>query len=99
MPLRSSLSDYCAAVRKPRHLPTADAAVPPVSVLPPPPLVSWRSFLLAPRASIPSAADHCLLQRVLRCSALPAPAASLDTHHPLWVMCNCGSLSPEFLRP
>src|SRR6516165_5182791 len=36
MPLRSSLSDYCAAVRKPRHLPTADAAVPPASVLPPP---------------------------------------------------------------
>src|SRR6516164_8868077 len=70
MPLRSSLSGYCAAVRTPRHLPTTDAAVPPTFAPPPPPLVSWRSFLLAPRASIPSAADHYLLQRVLKCSAL-----------------------------
>ena len=54
MPLRSSPSGYCAAVRTPPHSPTADAVVPPASVLPLPPLVSWRSFLLAPRASAPA---------------------------------------------
>src|SRR5262249_52092207 len=88
MLLRSSLSDYCAAVRKPLHLPTTDAAAPPASVLPPPPLVSWRSFLLAPRASAPSAANHYLAQRVLKCSAPPAPAASADTRLP---PCLCAS--------
>src|SRR5215469_9057188 len=69
MLLLSSLSDYCAAVRKPRHLSTTDAAVPPASVLLPPPLVSWRSFLLAPRASAPGAASHCLPQRAPECNA------------------------------
>jgi hypothetical protein len=40
MPLCASSSDYCAAVRKPLHLPTTDAVVPLVFGLPPPPLVS-----------------------------------------------------------
>ena len=41
-PLRSSPSGYYATVRTPLHSPTADAAVPPTCVLPPPPLVSCR---------------------------------------------------------
>src|SRR5215472_17048104 len=72
MPLRSSLSDYCAAVRTPRHLPTTDAAVPPASVLPPPPLVSWRSFLpiiLSPEEVV----------RLLDCVAMSKHRAVLTT--------------------
>src|SRR5215467_15296836 len=99
MLLRSSLSDYCAAVRKPLHLPTTDAAAPPASVLPPPPLVSWRSFLLAPRASAPSAANHYLAQRVLKCSAPPCTSSVRRYSSPSLLMCIWGSLSPEFLRP
>src|SRR5215467_1620534 len=41
-PLRSSPSGYYATVRTPLHSPTADEAVPPTCVLPPPPLVSCR---------------------------------------------------------
>ena len=83
MPLRSSPFGYCATVRTPLRSPTADAAVPPASVLPPPPLVSWRSFLLAPRAFAPSVANHCLPQMAPKCSVLPAPAASVDTRLPV----------------
>src|SRR5579862_2426092 len=79
MPLRSSPSDYCAMVRTLLRPPTADAAVPPASVPPPPPPVSWRFSLLVPRASAPSGASHCLLQKVPECSEPPAPAASVDT--------------------
>ena len=98
MPLRSSPSGCCATVRTPVHSPTADAAVPLASVLPPPLPVSWHSFLLAPRASAPSAANHYLSQRLPKYSALPVPAVSVDTR-PSLLMRICGSLSPEFLRP
>jgi len=84
MPLCSSLSDYCAAVRTPLHLPTTDAKVRPTCAPPPPPHVSWRSFLLAPRASAPSAANHYLLQKAPKCSALPAQVAFVDTRHLLY---------------
>src|SRR5215475_8709634 len=79
MPLRASSSGYCVAVRKPLHLSTTDATVSLVFALPPLPLVSWRFFLLARRASVPSTVDHCLPQRVPKYSALPAPAAFVDT--------------------
>src|SRR5215475_1963683 len=81
MPLRSSLSGYCATVRTPLHSPTTDAAVPLAFAPPPPPPVSWRFSLLAPRASVPSAANHYLPRRVPKCSAPPAPAAFVDTRH------------------
>src|SRR5215469_18821111 len=75
MPLCSSLSGYCAAVRTLLRSPTTDAKVPPACAPPPPPPVSWRSFPLAPRASAPSAANHYLLQKAPKCSAPPVPAA------------------------
>src|SRR5262249_10355504 len=79
MPLRASPSGHCAAVRKPLRLPTIDVAVLRVFALPQPPPFSWRFFLLARRASVPSAVDHYLPQTVPNCSALPPPAASVDT--------------------
>ena len=78
-PRPASPSDYCAVVRTPLRLPTTDGAVPPAFELPRPPLASWRSFLLALQASVPISADHCLLQKVPECSALPAPSWFADT--------------------
>ena len=80
---RSSLCWCSAAVRTPRRLPTTDAAAPPTFLPRQRPLVSWRFSLLARRASIPSAADHSLLQRAPECNALPAPASFADTGRPL----------------
>src|SRR5262245_12500295 len=76
-PLRASLSGYCAAVRKPLHLPTTDAAVLLVSLLLQPPPVSWLFFLLARQVFVPSAVDHCLPQKVPKCSAPPVLAVSV----------------------
>src|SRR5215467_1142179 len=61
-PLRSSPSGYYATVRTPLHSPTADAAVPPTCVLPPPPLVSCRFSLLVRQLSVPSAVNSRLTQ-------------------------------------
>jgi hypothetical protein len=98
MPLRSSPSDYCATVRILLHSPTVGAAVPLASVLLPPPPVSWRFSLLAPRASAPTDASHCLAQRVPKCCA-PCTSSVLKYSSPSLLMRICGSLSPEFLRP
>src|ERR1700676_35497 len=78
-PLPASLSGYCAVVRTPRRLPTTDAAGPPAFEPRPRPLASWHFSLLAPPASVPISADHCLLQKVPECSALPAPSSCADT--------------------
>src|SRR6266446_5109375 len=78
-PRRASLSGYCAAVRTPRHSPTTDAAVPLAFSPPQLPLTSSHFFLLAPQGLVPNAVDHCLLQRVPGCSALPAPSSFSDT--------------------
>src|SRR5271169_2412260 len=78
-PLPASLSDYCAVARTPLRLPTSDAAVPPVFEPRPPRLAFWHFFLLAPPALVPISADHCLLQKVPECSALPAPSSCADT--------------------
>src|ERR1700730_16613727 len=61
-------------VRPPLRSPTTDGAVPPTFEPPQPPLVSWHFFLLAPQASVPISADHCLLQKAPECSVLPADA-------------------------
>src|SRR5262245_66277065 len=94
MPLRAPASGYCAAVRKPLHSPTTDAAALRVFALPPPPLVSWRFSLLARRVSGPSAVDHYLPQKVPKCSAPPEPTVSVNTRNPLYccssvVSCCC----------
>src|ERR1700682_336552 len=68
MPRRASLFGYCAKVRTPLRSPTTDVAVPPTFEPRQPPLVSWHFFLLAPQASVPISADHCLLTR----TALPS---------------------------
>src|ERR1700674_2151155 len=60
-------------------LPTPDAAGPPAFEPRPPPLASWHFSLLAPQACAPISADHCLLQKVPECSALPAPSSCADT--------------------
>src|SRR6266849_7064003 len=75
-PRRVSLSGYYAVVRTPLHSPTTDGAVPLAFSPPQQPLVSWHFFLLAPQVLAPISADHCPLQRVPGCSALPAPAWS-----------------------
>src|ERR1700732_5152143 len=72
-PLPALLSDYCAVVRIPLRSPTTDVAVPPTFAPRQPPLASWHFFLLAPQASIPISADHCLLQKAPEYSAVPAP--------------------------
>src|SRR5882724_2013231 len=59
-------------VRTPLRSPTTDVAVPPTFEPRQPPLVSWHFFLLAPQASVPISADHCLLQKAPECNALPA---------------------------
>src|ERR1035438_2344559 len=78
-PRRASLFGYCAMVRTPRHLPTTDVAISLAFELLPLPLASWHFFLLAPQASVPISADHCLLQKAPECSALPAPSSFSDT--------------------
>src|SRR5580658_2801981 len=78
-PLPASPSDYCARVRTPLRSPTTDAAVPPTFAPRQLPLASWHFFLLAPQASAPISADHCLLQTAPVCSALPAPSWCADT--------------------
>ena len=80
-PRRASLCGYCAVVRTPLHSPTTDAAVPLTFVLRQRRLVSWHSFLLVPLVSIPSAADHCPVQRARECSVRLAPSASLNRRH------------------
>ena len=78
-PLPALLSGYCAVVRIPLRSPTTDVAVPPTFAPPQPPLASWHFFLLAPQASIPISADHCLLQTVPECNARLAPSSFADT--------------------
>src|SRR6266850_1340003 len=78
MLLRSPLGGCSAMVHTPPHLPTTYEATLPTSEPPQPRLVSWHSFLPARLASIPSAADHCLVQRARECSVRLAPAASLN---------------------
>src|SRR5579859_3601545 len=78
-PRRALLSGYCAVARTPLRSPTTDGAVPLTFAPPPPPLVSWHFFLLAPQASVPISADHCLLQKAPECNALPAPSSFADT--------------------
>jgi hypothetical protein len=99
MPRRASLSGYCAMVRTPLRSPTSDAAVPPAFATPPLPLASWHSFLLAPQASVPISADHCLLQKAPECSAAPCTIIVRRYRPPSLLIFFCGSLSPEFLRP
>jgi hypothetical protein len=99
MPRRASLSGYCAMVRTPLRSPTSDAAVPPAFATPPLPLASWHSFLLAPQASVPISADHCLLQKAPECSAAPCTIIVRRYRSPSLLIFFCGSLSPEFLRP
>src|ERR1700734_4153332 len=78
-PLPASPSDYCARVRTPLRPPTTDAAVPPTFAPRPLPLASWHFSLLAPQASAPISADHCLLQTAPVCSAPPAPSWCADS--------------------
>jgi hypothetical protein len=78
-PRRATLSGYCATVRTLLRSPTTDAAVPPTFEPRQLPLVSWHFFLLAPQASVPISADHCLRQKVPECSALPAPSSFSDS--------------------
>src|SRR5580658_1074306 len=78
-PLPASPSDYCAVVRTPLRPPTTDAAVPPAFAPRPLPLASWHFSLLAPQASAPISADHCLLQTAPVCSAPPAPSWCADS--------------------
>src|SRR5882672_4035483 len=78
-PLPASLSGYCVVVRTPLRLPTTDGAVPPAFEPLPLRLASWHFFLLAPKASVPISADHCLLQKAPECNALPAPSSFSDT--------------------
>src|SRR5271155_41329 len=78
-PLPASPSDYCAMVRTPLRSPTTDGAVPPTFAPRPLPLASWHFFLLAPQASGPISADHCLLQKAPECNAPPAPSWFADT--------------------
>src|ERR1700745_1114936 len=64
MPLCSSPSGCCAAVRTPLHSPTTDAAVPPACALPPPPPVSGvlsssLGELLSPSAQITILPQGC----------------------------------------
>src|SRR6266478_602137 len=77
--LPAQLSGYCAVVRTPLRLPTTDGAVPPAFEPLPRRLASWHFFLLAPQASVPISADHCLLQKAPECNALPAPSSFADT--------------------
>src|SRR3981189_825507 len=88
MPQRSSLGGCSAKVHTPPHLPTTYEATLPTSEPPQPRLVSWHSFLPARLASIPSAADHCLVQRARECSVRLAPVASLNRCH---LPCGCAS--------
>src|ERR1700730_1221324 len=78
-PQHASLFGYCAMVRIPLRLPTTDGAVLPAFEPRQLPLVSWHFFLLALQASVPISADHCLLQKVPECSALPAPSSFADS--------------------
>src|SRR5690242_16096613 len=78
-PPRASLFGYCAVVRTPLRLPTTDAAVLPAFEPRQLPLASWHFFLLAPQASVPIGADHCLRQKAPECNALPAPSSFADT--------------------
>ena len=72
-PLLTSFSGYCAMVRTPLRLPTTDVAVLPTFSPRQLLLVSWHLLLLAPQASVPISADHCLHQMAPECNALPAP--------------------------
>jgi hypothetical protein len=58
---------------------TTDAAAPPTFEPRQPPLVFWHFSLLAPQASVPICADHCLHQTALECNALPEPSSFADT--------------------
>src|SRR5712672_4071343 len=77
-PRRFPLRGCCAVAHKLLRSPTVCAAARPTCVPPQPPLASWHSFLRARLASVPSAADRCLVQRVPECSAPLAPSAFLD---------------------
>src|SRR6267143_4644302 len=81
MLLRSPLGGCSAVAHTPLRSPTTCAAVRLTSEPPQPRLASWRSFLLARRASVPSAADHCLVQTARECSVRLAPSASLNRRH------------------
>src|SRR6266478_7087738 len=78
-PLPASLSGYCVVVRTPLRSPTTDVAIPPTFELLPLRLASWHFFLLAPQASVPISADHCLLQTAPESNVLPAPSSFADT--------------------
>src|SRR6266550_2763028 len=70
---------YCAAVHKPPHLPTGDAATPLTFERWPRWLVSFRFSLHARPTSGPSVAGRYRLQTAPECGVHPAPAASADT--------------------
>src|SRR6266852_7173106 len=99
MPRRASLFGYCAMVRIPLRSPTTDVAVPPAFEPRPLRLASWHFFLLAPQASVPISADHCLLQKAPECKCAPCTIIVRRYRSPSLLMRFCGSLSPEFLRP
>ena len=98
-PLLLSFRGCCAAVRKHLRSPTGDAATPPAFSRSQRWLVSCRFSHHARPASGPSAADRCPLRMVPECGARLAPAAFADSGSPSLLMCSCGSLCPEFLRP
>ena len=70
---------YCAAVHKPPHLPTGDAATPLTFERWPRWLVSFRFSLHARPTSGPSVAGRYRPQTAPECGVHPAPAASADT--------------------
>ena len=73
-----------AKVRIPLRSPTACAGTPPVFARPLPAPASWRSFLRAAPAPIPSAVDHCPAQMGPECDARTAPTAFARTHLLPW---------------
>jgi len=72
---------YCAMAGRPPPSPTSGAAGFPACALQPPAPVSWHSCRRAHTTSLPNASDPCPVLAAPECNALPAPAASADTHH------------------
>src|SRR5438128_12688876 len=79
---------YCAAVHRPPHLPTGDAATPLTFERWPRWLVSFRFSLHARPTSGPSVAGRYRLQTAPECGVHPAPAASADTD---LLPCSCAA--------
>ncbi len=92
-PRRSPLCGCSAVAHKLPRLPTTCGAARPTCAPRQRPRVSWHSFLPARPALVPSAADHCPVQKAPECSAPLAPAVFSGKQKRL---SECGKSGPEY---